>query len=169
MKNCSFCKWFGLNSCLLLTTWTLSVINNSVIYEAMDTCIVRNEDCYLGETLVFRLANNIFDDKFDICVYKTFWYLDTYFKAYSKLNQLQGQIFCLTFTNNNIQVFIQWVYNEYHFGRKPNTVPLTIKYSEFLLCCYNTHYQFENRSNTLVESAKPGKFTINIKWEGWIP
>ena len=62
------------------------------VVDAMITCGVEHDALFMDETQAQRLANDIFDDRFDSCLDITFKELDDHFKTYSDLTVLQGQI-----------------------------------------------------------------------------
>ena len=73
----------------------------------MIACGVNNVDVFLGNTPAFRLATDIFGDDFTTCMDKTFVELDSNFKTYSDLTQVQGQIRLLPGIKQKFKVFIQ--------------------------------------------------------------
>lgn len=60
------------------------------VVDAMVMCGVEHDALFMDETQAQRLANDIFDDRFDSCLDINFKELDDHFKTYSDLTVAQG-------------------------------------------------------------------------------
>ena len=139
------------------------------VIDAMIACGVEHNALFMDETQAQRLANDIFDDRFDSCLDINFKELDDHFKTYSDLTVAQGQIPIRPGTRKNIKAFVQWTRDELRLGRDPSTTPFPIELVSDLIRRYKTHQKFIDDSKTLAEAAKPDKFKESTKWEDWKP
>jgi hypothetical protein len=100
---------------------------------------------------------------------KTHKDLDGDSKTYADLTQVQGKIRLLPGTKRNIKAFVQWVKDECRLGSNPATTAFPVGDAENSIRRYNTHEQFREKSKTIMDTAKPSRFTDRIKWEDWSP
>ena len=114
--------------------------------DAMTACGVNDVDVFLGDTPAFRLATDIFGDDFTSFMDKTFEELDSDFKTYSALTQVQGKIRLLPGIKRNIKSFIQWVRDEQCLERNTETIAFPVVQAPELLRCYKTHEEFVSSS-----------------------
>ena len=126
----------------------------------MITCGVNDVDIFLGDTPAFRLVTDIFGDDFTTCMNKKFGELNSDFKTYSDMTQAQGQNRLLPGIKHNIKALIQWVRDEQHLGRNPETMAFPVVQAPALLRHYRTHAKFVSSALTLGDAAKPETFTI---------
>jgi hypothetical protein len=139
------------------------------VLDAMVACGVEHDALFMDKTQAQRLANDIFDDRFDSCLDITFKELDDHFKTYSDLTVAQGQIRVRPGTRKNIKAFVQWTRDELRLGREPSSTPFPIALVSDLIRRYKTHQKYIDDSKTLSEAAKPDKFKESTKWEDWKP
>ena len=82
-----------------------------VTYTVLDRIILcgfNNKANFLEQTPAERFAAGIFTGTFESMRDKTFEELGAYFKSYSELTQIQGQIRVLPMIKRNIKALIQW-------------------------------------------------------------
>ena len=139
------------------------------VREAMTECGVDDVDLFDGRTQAERLATDLFSDDFHTCMDKTHAELDSDFKTYSDLTQVQGQIRVTPGVKKNIKAFVQWARDEYRLGRDPEYGMFNQADTLTLMRRYKTHKQFIDKSSDLSDAAKPIKFSTNIKWADWSP
>ena len=139
------------------------------VVDALIACGMDNVALFMEETPAQRVADDIFDNTFSSCMDITFKELDDYFKTYSDLTVVQGQIRIRPGTRKNIKAFVQWTRDEIRLGRDPGRIPYPVNEVSDLIRRYKTHEKFLTDSKTLSEAAKPDKFKESIKWEDWKP
>ena len=83
------------------------------VLDAIILCGVDNNAVFDGDTDAERISTDLFDDSFVSVMDKTWEELDSDFKSYTDLTQLQGQIRLLPGIKRSIKGFIQWVRDEY--------------------------------------------------------
>jgi hypothetical protein len=67
------------------------------------------------------------------------------------------------------KAFIQWVSDERRLGRDPSSRAFPVAEVPNLLRRYKTHEQYKKKATTLLDAAKPAKFTSETKWADWAP
>ena len=147
----------------------LQVPDMYTVREAMKECGVNDTDLFDEKNQTERLAADLFGDDFQTCMDKTHAELDSDFKTYSDLTQVQGQSRVTPGVKKNIKAFLQLVRDEYRLGRNPEFGSFNSKDTQVLMRRYNTHKQFIDKSSNISEAAKPYKFTTNMKWNDWAP
>ena len=135
----------------------------------MVECGVNDTDAFEGKTQAERLATDLFGDDFQMCMDKTHIELDSDFETYSDLTQAQGQIRVTPGIKKHIKVLLQWARDEYCLGRNPEFGSFSIEDTQVLMRRYKTHKQFIDKSSNISEAVKPSKFTVNMKWNDWVP
>lgn len=127
-------------------------------------------DCGVEDELDAQLiAADIFNDDFATCKDKTFTELDTDFKTFAQLDEDDGGIVLLPGVKNRIKAFVQWVRDEFRYGRDPSTSPFPVGDAIKFMRRYKTHKLYLDNSKTMSEAAKPTKFTSDTRWEDWAP
>ena len=139
------------------------------VVDAMVACGVEHDALFMDKTQAQRIANDIFDDRFDSCLDITFKELDNHFKTNADLTVAQGQIRIRPGTRKNIKAFVQWMRDKRRLGRSPSITPFRIELVINLFRRYNTNQKFIDDSKTLSEAAKPDNFNESTKWEDWKP
>ena len=90
------------------------------IHDAMVASGVDDTDNFDGQSSAERLAEDLFGDDFTACMDKTHEDLESDFKSFSSLTQLQGQIRLIPRVKKRIKAFIQWTRDEIRMGREPS-------------------------------------------------
>jgi hypothetical protein len=147
----------------------LPVPSAFTVYDDMVLCGVNDDNKFEGDTPAVHIAADLFGYDFATCMDKGFTEFDYEFKTYSELTINQGQVRLLPGTKRNIKAFIQWVREERRLCRDPSTTAFPVVDTPNLIRRHKTHAQFINKSSTLSDAAKPGKFTNETKWTDWFP
>ena len=78
------------------------------VANAMFNCGITDAVLFDGDTKASRIATELFDDNFTLCMDKTYVKLDDDLKSYSTLTAAHGQISLTPGHKKNIKAFIQW-------------------------------------------------------------
>ena len=144
-----------------------AIINT--VEEALIICGVNNVLLFQGDTAATRLVTDIFIDTYESMKDKTFAELDADFKSYSDLTAMQGQIRLLPGVKRNIKSLIQWAQDQFRTGQDPQDNIFPIANVTLLLRRQKSHALFITKSKTIVDSAKPTKYSDSTKWDDWNP
>jgi len=139
------------------------------VRDAMVLCGVDNTTVFESKTPAQRFAEDIFSDSFDICMDKTVEELQNDIKQYSNLTQAQGQIRVNPGVIQKIHAFIQWSRDQIRTGLIPSFTEFPVQETARLITNYKTHQAFIEKTRTISDAAKPGKFKENTKWDDWYP
>jgi hypothetical protein len=139
------------------------------VLDALIACGVDNVAHFMDQTPAARIADDIFDYLFMLCLDISFKELNDHFKTYSKLSAAQGQICIRPGTRKNIKAFVQWTRDEICLAHDPGALVFPVNQVSDLIRRYKTHEKFQMDSKTLAEAAKPDKFKEVTKWEDWKP
>ena len=139
------------------------------VRDGIIACGVRNDDSFDGRSSAERIADELFDDDFQMCMDKSIEDLKSDFKSYTDLTVAQGQIRLMPGAKRNIQAFIQFIRDEICQDRDPSTIGFNSIRSAEYQRRYNAYARFFTKSKTLSEAAKPKHFTSTTKWVDWAP
>ena len=68
-----------------------------------------------------------------------------------------------------IHAFIQWSRDQIRKGLLPSLTEFPVQLTARLITNYKTHQAFIDKTRTISDAAKPGKFKDNTKWDDWYP
>ena len=141
----------------------------NTVRDALTLCGINNVQLWNGRTKAQRISSNIFGD--DFATAKDLDYDDILddFKTYSALTVANGQIRLTPGNKRNVRALIQWIKHQYRKGLNPAATPFPVADTHALLRQEQTHLKFMKKSKTIVESAKPGRLTLEMKWHDWKP
>ena len=118
--------------CLCFDDITQSRYNMAVLlpphFMVLDAMIaaVNDTDNFNAQSLVVRIAEDIFEDDFDTCMDESHSDLELDFKMFSALASAQGQIHLLSGVKKRIKAFVQWMKDKVCLGHNLTSVPFPI-------------------------------------------
>ena len=139
------------------------------VLDAMILSGINNVDQFNGQTPAERMATEIFDDDFESCIDKTYKELDEDFQSFSSLTVALGRITLPPGVKRNVRAFVQWSQDQIRVGIDPSTVPFPVIDANVLIRRHKTHEKYCSKASTIIDTAKPPKFTDKSKWEEWVP
>ena len=139
------------------------------VYDAMVLCGIDDAARYHGDTACVRIATEMFDDDFNSCMDKTMTEVDSDLKAWSTLTANQGQIRLSPGTKKKLKAFMQWCRDMIRVGQDPASQAFPVAQTPLLIKRMKEHDAYVKKSSALSDTAKPGSFTEQTKWEDWRP
>ena len=113
---------------------------------------------------VDRISDEMFDGQFETFKDITYEDLVTDLKTYSELTANEGRIRLTVRQKKNIRALLQWVKDEYRYGRDPSSLQFPVDQVDILIRRNKTHDAFIEKSKDLVKAAEPEKFKSTMKW-----
>ena len=139
------------------------------VREALALCGIDNVTIFNGQTRAERFAAEVFGDDFATGIDKSYDELQDDFKSYSSLTVAQGQIRLNPGVKRNLRAFLQWCKDQHRKGLNHASSPFPLANVALLLRQEQTQATFEKKSKSIIESAKPNRFTNDTKWDDWKP
>ena len=141
----------------------------NTVYDAMVLCGVDDVARFNGDTASERIATEMFDDDFRSCVDKTMSEVEDDLKSWSTLTINQGQIRLSPGIKKRLKAFIQWCRDKFRVGEDPAAEAFPVAETPSLIQRMKEHDAYVKKAKTLSDTAKPGSFTEQTKWEDWQP
>lgn len=116
-----------------------------------------------------RISDEMFDGQFETFKDITYKDLVTDLRTYSELTAAEGRIRLTVRQKKNIRALLQWVKDEYRYGRDPSSLQFPVDQVDNLIRRNKTHDAFIEKSRDLVNAAEPEKFKSTMKWSDWKP
>ena len=135
----------------------------NTVRDQLTICGVNNIINWHGQTQAQRIASDLFNDDHGSARDMKFSDLTEDFKSYSALTVANGQIRLSPGTKRNIRAFIQWCKHVFRLGGNPASTPFPVGMTPTLLRQEQSHLKFVKKAKTIVESAKPTRFTTEMK------
>ena len=137
------------------------------VTQAMEQCGYNNTIRFQGKTAAQRIAEDIFQDDFYMCIDKTTQDLQSDLKAFASLPAAHGRIVTTPGIRLKVTALIQWVKSKINTGEPPEDVPFPVFDTEDLVRDAKSHQAYIDKSKIMSETAKPTKFKETMKWEDW--
>ena len=116
-----------------------------------------------------RMAEEIFHNQFESCKDMSYKDITDDFETYAALSEKNGKIKLPVGTKKKIRAFLQWVKDEYHYGRNPEETAFPVADTEALIRRSKTFALFVSKSENLSKAAEPEKLKITTEWNDWKP
>ena len=116
-----------------------------------------------------RMANEIFSNQFESCKDMSYKDITDDLKTYSTLTVNEGRIRLMVRMKKNIRALLQWVKDEFRYGRNPGMTEFPVADVENLIRRSKTFDLFVEKSSSLSSNAKPDKLKVTTEWNDWKP
>lgn len=136
------------------------------VRNAMILCGVPDVIFWNGMTQAERIASELFDDDFQICMDIKLEDVRSGLKTLAELRVAEGRCSVLPGARRKINAFIQWTRDQIRNGRNPSNFPFPVAESRKYLDRLVTHTKFIDESE---HANKPQLFTNDMKWSDWAP
>ena len=137
------------------------------VAQAMEKCGNDNAIRFQGKTSAQRIAEDIFQDDFYMCIDKTTQDLQSDLKAFASLPAANGRTVRTLGIRLKVTAFIQWVKSKINNGEPPEDAPFPVFDTADLVRDAKSHQAYIDKSKTMSETSKPAKFNDTMKWEDW--
>ena len=127
------------------------------------------EACGLDPIASAGLATQLFRDDFRSCKDKSNEELRDCYKTFATFTVAQGQIRLQPLQKDNIKAFNQWTKDQYRLGLDPSQLPFPVHRVTDLIERAKSHAAYVANKDSIATTAKPEKFSKDIKWDDWAP
>ena len=139
------------------------------IFDAIIECGIPIIPLFQGLNPAQRVAEEIFNNSFEMCIEKSPKDLKDDFETFSNLPANAGRIRFVPSQKRALQALIQWTKEKYMLGQDPTQELFPAAQATIYITRQKEISRFVEQTSSNADLAKPETFSTKVKWADWMP
>lgn len=143
--------------------------NPFTILDAIIECGIPQVPVFNGLTPAQRVAEEIFNNDFNMCIEKSDKDLKDDFETFSNLPANAGRLRFQPSQKRALNALVQWTKEKFIMGQDPSAELFPAAQATMYITRQKEMSRFADSASTNADLAKPESFTTKVKWSDWMP